>query len=818
LASVNIALTLKLSGNGWSAVAVRHQTAGEMAMQTHLTPLEAARSYLQRGWMPLPVPFRAKSPGFNSWQKFTVTEADLPQHFNGQQQNIGVLLGKTSGDLVDVDLDCDIAVKLAPYFLPTTGATFGRQTRLRSHWLYVAPISSKVTFTDPVTSKRLLEILTNGQQAIFPGSTHKDTGELIQWYEEGEPAPVSATDLVQAAKCLAAATLLAEHWPHEGSRQDTALALAGGLLRAGWTEDKTMRFIEAVCVAADDEETHERIKTVCYTLRKLDDGAHVTGWPTLAKTMDERVVSSVREWLDLRDDVTKEQHANKEQDGDVTAQIAWPELQPTALHGLAGDFVRLVSPHSEADPVALLSQFLAAFGNIIGRSAHFIAEADKHFTNTFLVLVGATGAGRKGTSYGQVKIVFAGLDEVWERDCQAGGMSSGEGLLYHVRDAVTKQKQINADGKSTGVNAVEIVDHGVADKRLMVFEGEFASVLRAQGREGNTLSMIIRNLWDTGDARSLVKNAPLRTTGAHVSIIGHITRDELRSCLDAVESVNGYVNRFLWFCVKRDKFLPRGGRLSEEDFAPLKRRLRIALDSARETSEMTLDDEAWELWDKAYIRLETGRTGLLGKVTQRASPYVRRLACLYALLDCSAIVRLEHLRAALAFWQYAEGSARYIFGGRTGDRIADDVLRALREAGTDGLSQSAISDLFSRNRSKAAIDNALQLLLESGLACQSKDQTEGRGRPAVRWFAVFQSYERNERNTSEADSFVSFVDSEVGEHGIEIETTGIDVSQEWVRENIDEILERAAIMEFDGGLARGEAERLACAWYAPVPF
>src|SRR5436305_5906480 len=154
-----------------------------MVMPSHPTPLEVARSYLQRGWMPLPVPFRSKNPGFNGWQKFTTTEADLPQHFNGQQQNIGVLLGKISGDLVDVDLDCAEAVALAPHFLLTTGAIFGRQTRPRSHWLYVAPIPSKVTFTDPITGKRLIEILTNGQQAIFPGSAHKDTGELVQWYE-----------------------------------------------------------------------------------------------------------------------------------------------------------------------------------------------------------------------------------------------------------------------------------------------------------------------------------------------------------------------------------------------------------------------------------------------------------------------------------------------------------------------------------------------------------------------------------------------------------------------------------------------------------
>src|SRR3954471_2415925 len=100
-----------------------------MAMQAHQTPIEIARSYLRRGWMPLPVPFRSKNPGFNGWQNFTVTEADLPLHFDEQQQNIGVLLGKASGNLVDVDLDCDESVALAPHFLLTTGAIFGRQTR-----------------------------------------------------------------------------------------------------------------------------------------------------------------------------------------------------------------------------------------------------------------------------------------------------------------------------------------------------------------------------------------------------------------------------------------------------------------------------------------------------------------------------------------------------------------------------------------------------------------------------------------------------------------------------------------------------------------
>ncbi|MDQ3648903.1 MAG: bifunctional DNA primase/polymerase [Acidobacteriota bacterium] len=699
--------------------------------------LDVARSYLQRGWMPMPVPFRSKKPGLKGWQNLTFTEADLPQHFNGRPQNVGVLLGKASDNLVDNDLDAPEAVRLADDFMPLTGKVFGRDSKRRSHRLYSANVPT--TKFEDIDGVMLLELRSTGAQTVFPGSTHP-SGEKITWDTDGELAHVDGQELLRCAERLAAAVLLARHWPQEGSRQDVALALAGGLLRAGWPEDETAAFIEKVCRAAGDEETPERIKAPFYTLRKLDDGAHVTGWPTLAKVIDVRVIDRARKWLTIQSTLANDTHSTVANDENASehAVVAWPELHPAALHGLAGDFVHLVEPHSEADPVALLVQFLIAFGNMVGRTAHFITEADKHFTNIFAVLVGGTGTGRKGTAWGHVKRIFESLDIAWARDCIAGGMSSGEGLIYSVRDAVISQKLIKADGHSTGVDGFVITDKGVTDKRLLVFEGEFASVLRAQGREGNTLSMVIRNLWDTGNARSMVKNAPTRTTGAHVSVIGHITRDELRSCLDAVESVNGYVNRFLWVCTRRSKFLPRGGRISTENFAPIIRRLRAGVEHVRTVGEMSFDEAAGNMWDAAYIGLETGRTGLLGKVTQRASPYVLRLSCLYALLDCSATVRSEHLEAALALWKYAEDSARYIFGERTGDRLADDLLRALREAEDTGLTRTDISNLFGRNVTAARISSALASLAETGLAYSRSERKRDAKRPVERWFATTQ--------------------------------------------------------------------------------
>src|SRR5205823_2415002 len=136
------------------------------------------------------------------------------------------------------------------------------------------------------------------------------------------------------------------------------------------------------------------------------------------------------------------------------------------------------------------------------------------------------------------------------------GLSSGEGLIWAVRDPGGK----DAHGEP---------DAGVNEKRRIVLDGEFASTLKMLGRQGNTLSPVIRNAWDSGDLRILTKNSPAQASGAHISIIGHITREELRRELTATEQANGFANRFLWCCAKRSKHLPDGGDLHDADLRSL---------------------------------------------------------------------------------------------------------------------------------------------------------------------------------------------------------------------------------------------------------
>ena len=404
---------------------------------------------------------------------------------------------------------------------------------------------------------------------------------------------------------------------------------------------------------------------------------------------------------------------------------------PEAFRGLLGELVAALDPHTEGDPVAILVQALAAFGSVVGRSAYFVADGTAHFTNLFAVLVAASSKGRKGTAWSHVRNVFTSVDSTWRI---VSGLSSGEGLIWHVRDAHYVEKEIRRQGKATGERETVLEDAGIEDKRLFVAEPEFARVLRVGEREGATLSPVLREAWDSGNLASLTRNSPAKATGAHVSLIGHITAEELRRYLTATEAGNGFGNRFLWVCARRSKYLPDGGSPDEGTLAALRSELSRAVAHARTRQELRRDTAASDHWRAVYRDLSDGRPGLLGSMTGRAEAQVMRLACLYALADGAAVIEIGHLDAALALWRYCFDSARFIFGNSLGHSVADDLLVALTAAGAVGLSRAEMSrDVFGRNRSAREITQALTLLHELHLARGDVDGS-GAGRPVERWY------------------------------------------------------------------------------------
>jgi hypothetical protein len=267
-----------------------------------------------------------------------------------------------------------------------------------------------------------------------------------------------------------------------------------------------------------------------------------------------------------------------------------------------------------------------------------------------------------------------------------------------------------------------------------VIEGEFANTLKVMDRETNTLSPVIRQAWDSGTLRTLTKNTPAQATDAHISIIGHITRDELRRLLNQTEAANGFANRYLWAAVNRSKCLPEGGSIETVNFNDVVARLKSVIEFSRNAGEVTRGEAARVLWRAAYPELSEGKPGMLGAVTGRAEAQVMRLSAIYALLDGSSSIQPAHHHAAMALWDYCERSARWIFDTSTGDKNADRILAALKQAGSGGMTKTEISEqVFNRHLEGNILGDALRLLHDSGHATFTTEPTGGA--PSVRWFS-----------------------------------------------------------------------------------
>ncbi len=406
-------------------------------------------------------------------------------------------------------------------------------------------------------------------------------------------------------------------------------------------------------------------------------------------------------------------------------------LADIAMTGLPGEFVRLIGPHSEGDPAALLVGFLVAMGTVLGRSVHLSIGASRHFPNLFAVIVATSSKGRKGTVMAEVRR-FVELADPSFVSRIASGLSSGEGLIEAVRDPTEADVPIKENGRIR--HERQIVDNGIEDKRLLAAEGEMAQPLQAAGRDGNTLTAILRQAWDGTSLRVLARSNKNACKEPHISILGNVTEEELRRLLTSNDRANGFGNRFLWCCASRSKLLPFGGSVDQAALHHLAMKAARIIVQMRSTGgAFGWTDEAASHWRVVYPTLSAGHAGLFGAMTARAEAQTVRIALIYAALDGSNRIDMPHLLAALEVWRYCEDSVRAIFGNVSGDETADAIIELLRTS-PDGTSQTDLNLHFQKHKRSAEIQRALTSLQERGLVRNEKRETDGR--PRIVWFLV----------------------------------------------------------------------------------
>lgn len=380
-------------------------------------------------------------------------------------------------------------------------------------------------------------------------------------------------------------------------------------------------------------------------------------------------------------------HSPDDVEEDEQDDDGWPAPpEPAAYRGILGDIASAVEPHTEADPVGLLGTLLAMFGCAVGPGP-YLYQGSMQRTNLSLLIVGDTSSARKGTGLSVARDVFSIVDPDFHR-FEVPGMASGEGLVNHFT-------------RNSG------------EPRAMLVESEFGRVLTIMAREGSTVSSILRNAWDGVPMGSVRSQSGSIITNHHVTMLGQITRSELRSKLKNDDAANGFANRMLFIAVRRVRLVPFpvSPRHVIEAHAL---RLRSIVAGASLRGELVWSMDARQAWEEFYIRTASEpRVGLLGAVTARHEPQVARLSLLYALADESEHVEVRHLESAIAFADYARRSAALAMGDSTGNPDADQLRDMLRREG-DVPWDEAKRELGLRKASD--MDEVVRLLTDIGVA------------------------------------------------------------------------------------------------------
>ena len=670
------------------------------------------------GFEVFPCKAKGKAPATkNGFKDATSDPAEIERIFTGRK-NLAVATGLRSGTWV-LDLDgregLEVFAELEREFGSLPKTVTAKTGGGGLHYFFAcdgAEIQSRSKLAD-----KPIDVRADGGYVVVPPSSHA-SGNSYEWQvspHDHKPAKApdwllsfvrdglsylvrtpknenqQVTSLIRTLEIQNGGDLESDPGSTQGQRHSTALRLIGGAFARGLDLEAVAR--QALAWAGRCQ-------------------------PPMPESEALKIVSDLQ---------SKESAQEQQFENQPLPSSTWPSLHSDAFVGLAGEIVQAIEPSTEADPIALLVSLLVGFGSMIGRRSFFVVEGTRHHANEFAVLVGRTAKGRKGTSEGRIRSLFELVDPEWTKERIQSGLTSGEGLIWAVRDPIYETKPIKEKGRIVGSELV-MTDTGVDDKRLLALESELASMLRAAKRETNTLSPTVRAAWDGSPLRILTKNSPATASESHISILGHITMEELIRALAAVEFFSGFANRFLWVAVRRSKILPDGG--ADLDISRFVEPLFQAVELAKDGGELKRSPEAAEIWRGIYYDLAGKHDGgLFGAVTSRAEAHILRLSMIFSLLDRSLEIQADHIRGANAVWQYASDSARMIFNS-TGDSLADRVLTAIREE--PGISRSGLHRKLKNHCKAEDLLRALAELREAGIAHCKTMQTAGR--PAETWF------------------------------------------------------------------------------------
>lgn len=759
--------------------------------------LQVARVYHSRKWAPLPVEYRGKAPHPNialGWRTLRLAETELQKHFGRAPVNVGVILGEASHGLCDVDLDCRESIGLADVFLPATDSVFGRAGKPRSHRLYVVTGSHKTHQFKDLDGAMLVELRGEGGQTVFPGSLH-ESGEAIEWGVDGAVASVAHGALLRRVSVLAAACLLARHWPAEGSRNEAALALGGWLARAGWSATHVEVFVLSVARAANDEEADKRAASIRATIEKLSAGDETTGGVRLASLVGDLVVKKVAEWLEIKSD-RNAHFGNKIPRRKPKRRVHVGEFVPFPVHLLPKpirSFVQEFSASLGCDPAYLAVPVFGVLGAAIGNTRTVRLKVGWAEPAVIWSIVIAASGTLKSPALDAVlepvhEFQLNGLKK--HRDAVADykrRMAAHKRDLKEFKQGRTEECPIEPEApviersfcEDTTVEALAVVLSD-ALRGLLLCRDELSGWLKSfnqyrGGRGGDEAHWLAMHGARTLTVDRKTGDKPfIHVPRAALSIVGGIQPGVLALSLSQEHMHSGMAARMLFAYPPRRKKQWTDAEVSDWTKDDYKRVVHRLYELEPEESEggvyvpveIPLSPEAREAWIAFYNEHaveQMAMTGATAAAWSKLEGYAARLALIVHCVrvahgdkTCGDTVDLHSIEVGIALSRWFGAEALRVYAMLQVDEEDRDLHERLEVVRSLG-GQVTVREWQRRRKipSSDLADAELDDLVEAGLGTWSRAVPGATGGRPQKWFVANARDETTNGEAAEGDSYAS---------------------------------------------------------------
>lgn len=415
-----------------------------------------------------------------------------------------------------------------------------------------------------------------------------------------------------------------------------------------------------------------------------------------------------------------------------------PKMTDAMFPGLLGEITEACCKNTEAVPTAVSAYLLVWFTAHIGRTRYMMIGDEQRWLNNFFLLVGPSGAGKGISGKGPARIFYRVQDQLQVLFQSAFDSGRGEGLKQ------CPQLQVHNGGLSSGEGLGFALDDGthspipgrtITDKRLLVIEGEMANVLCNMSRQGNTLSVQLRNVYDGVDIKPMTKRDRVCVSDPYVSLIGNITPDELlKFDEDRLQSFNGLLNRMLMLWTQPQKLVSRPRTMDSDTLSGFSGIIAEHIMKARngrfethwkklrlQAEPLLFTESADDLWDTSYCRLVNQ------PYSKRIEPLVRRhrlharlMAGALALFQGHEVVTLEDMKGALDWIEFSRQSIVFCYRTQAEQRkieavhaMAKKILYAIHVLcqKNNSCTRTDIHNFCQRKLRREQLTEALELLI-----------------------------------------------------------------------------------------------------------